>query len=143
MDNIFGSLVVQLSGNIYPSYTVKMPSSISWLVCYKFNGILLVLSSTFLHNPFSGFWTLVWHHFDLMTITSWRAPWMDRLVFASMLTLFGILICLTYSCMEHKNKYWTGLILLEYNHSSTWCMYIMLSIKVWIYDMETTTNLRV
>ena len=33
LDNIFQSLVVQLSGNIYPSCTVKMPSSISWLVC--------------------------------------------------------------------------------------------------------------
>jgi hypothetical protein len=39
LDNGFGSLVVQLSGNIYPSCTVKMPSSISRLVGTS-NGLL-------------------------------------------------------------------------------------------------------
>lgn len=94
------------------------------------------------YNSLSVFGTLVWYHFNSMTTTSWQAPWMDRLVFTSILTLFGILIYLTFSCMECKNRFWIGLIILEYQYSSTWCMYIMISIKVRIYEMDTI-NLRV
>lgn len=47
LDNGIGSLVVQLSGNIYPSCTVKMPSSISRLVGTS-NGLLFFLNLSFL-----------------------------------------------------------------------------------------------
>jgi hypothetical protein len=47
LDNGIRSLVMQLSGNIYPSCTVKMPSSISRLVATS-NGLLFSLKFSFL-----------------------------------------------------------------------------------------------
>ena len=82
----YASPILQLKGDIYPSHTIRMSSSISWLVILFLVGCLHDL---YLHLNIIDFdWlfsviyfvglTLVWHHFSLMISTSWQAQWMDR-----------------------------------------------------------------
>lgn len=61
----YAPLVFQLGGNIYPSHTIKMPSSISWLVSFFSLSCLPDLYLNWIEFYFdrliSVFYLLVWY----------------------------------------------------------------------------------